>query len=152
MENTIVFHRIELGLENKNEEIFDINTGNHFTDLYIIYKDLRNGWMESKLLKFSKSKSNQITIGKSEDIEKVFMKQRKIKQGTNTISYSRKIRTFLVKEFLDLSGFNVSSLMITDNGENLFSQAISLVVMEEKICGFAEEKIILGRLPIWELL
>ena len=74
MEILLFFHQNRTRSGKQNEEIFDINTGNHFTDLYIIYKDLKNeSWMESKLLKFSKSKSNQITIGKSEDIEKVFL-------------------------------------------------------------------------------
>ena len=121
--STIVFSSNRTRSDKQNEEIFDINTGNHFTDLYIIYKDLKNeSWMESKLLKFSKSKSNQISIGKSNDIEKVFFTNGvKDSKGKNTISYSRKKQNFsYAKEFLDLSGFNISSLMITDDGENLF--------------------------------
>ncbi|MEK9619500.1 MAG: hypothetical protein VW078_05335 [Flavobacteriales bacterium] len=121
--NTIVFSSNRTRSEKQNEEIFDINTGNHFVDLYVIYKDLKNeSWMEPKLLKFSKSKSNQITIGKSNDIEKVFFTNGgKDSKGKNTISYSRKNQNFsYAKEFLDLSGFNISSLMITDDGENLF--------------------------------
>ena len=121
--NTIVFSSNKTRSGKQNEEIFDVNSGNHFTDLYIIYKDLKNeSWMESKLLKFSKSKTNQITIGKSNDIEKVFFTNgEKNTKGGNTISYSRKKQNFsYAKEFLELSGFNISSLMITDDGQNLF--------------------------------
>ena len=121
--NTIIFSSNKTRSGKQNEEIFDINSGNHFSDLYIIYKDLENeSWMESKLLNFSKSKTNQITIGKSNDIEKVFFTNgEKNTKGGNTISYSRKKQNFsYAKEFLDLSGFNISSLMITDDGQNLF--------------------------------
>ena len=109
--NTIVFSSNKTRSGKQNEEIFDINSGNHFKDLYIIYKDLKKEyWMESKLLKFSKSKTNQITIGKSNDIEKVFFTNgEKNTKGGNTISYSRKKQTFAyAKEFLELYGFNIS--------------------------------------------
>ena len=120
--NTIVFSSNKTRSGKQNEEIFDINTGNHFTDVYVIYKDLKNeSWMESKLLKFSKSKTNQVTIGKSNDIEKVYFIDGGDSKGLNAVSYSRKKQNFsYAKEFLDLSEFNISSLMISNDGENLF--------------------------------
>ena len=121
--NTIIFSSNKIMSGDKNKEIFEISSGNHFTDMYIIYKDLKNEfWMDSKLLKFSKTKTNQIVLGKSNDIEKVyFTNGDENSKGINTISYSRKKQNFsYAKEFLDLSGFNISSLMITDDGQNLY--------------------------------
>ena len=124
--NTIVFSSNKtrsLKSGNQNKEIFDIKTGNHYTDIYIIYKDLKNdSWMDSKLLKFSKTKTNEIAIGKSNDIEKVFFTNiAEDPKEKNTVSYSRKKQNYsYAKEFLDLPGFNISSLMVTDNGKYLF--------------------------------
>ena len=121
--NTIIFSSNKTMSGDKNKEIFEISSGNHFTDMYIIYKDLKNEfWMDSKLLKFSKTKTNQIVLGKSNDIEKVFFTNgEENSKGINTISYSRKKQNFsYAKEFLELSGFNISSLMITDDGQNLY--------------------------------
>ena len=50
-----------------------VTISNIYLDLYISYKNISNNeWSSSKLMSSSKTKTNEIGIGQSEDLEKIF--------------------------------------------------------------------------------
>ena len=122
--NTIIFssNRKRGSNVTSNEKIFDIETGKHYIDLYISYKNLNsNEWMSRKLIPGSKTKTNEVGIGQLEDLEKLFFSNGKIdSKKVNPIKYSTKQREFYsIKDFTDFTDFNLSSIYISKNSRFL---------------------------------
>ena len=109
--------------ENSNKKIFDVNTGNHYFDLYITNRDfVRNSWTNPKLLNISKTRSNEIGIGFSHDVHKIiFSNGQPSTKKINNINFSRKAQNYnTTKSFILFPDFNISSIVITENEKFMF--------------------------------
>ena len=118
--NTIIFSSNRLRGSNvaSNEKIYDIKTGKHYLDLYITYKNISNNeWTSSKLLSSSKTKTNEVGIGLSEDIEKLFFSDgNNNSKKISPLNFSRKLQDYYsIKDFTDFTDFNISSIHISKN-------------------------------------
>jgi hypothetical protein len=118
--NTIIFSSNKARGVNvaSNKNIFDIATGKHFLDLYISYKNVRNNeWSSSKLMPGSKTKTNEIGIGQSEDLEKIFFSDlNNDSKNISPVKFSRKQQDFYsIKEFKEFTDYNISSIHISKN-------------------------------------
>ena len=118
--NTIIFssNRIRGTNVASNKNIFDIATGKHYLDLYISYKNISNNeWSSSKLMSSSKTKTNQIGIGQSEDLEKIFFSDlNNNSKKIRPVKFSRKQQDFYsVRDFTDFADFNISSIHVSKN-------------------------------------
>ena len=118
--NTIIFssNRERGANMASNKKIFNIETGKHYFDLYISYKNISNNeWSNSKLMSNSKTKSNEVGIGQSEDLEKIFFSdENNDPKKVNPIKFSRKQQEFYsIREFTDFTDFNISSIHISNN-------------------------------------
>ena len=78
-ENTLFFTSKRTRTDKEsvlNTDIFNPQDGQHFEDIYVSYKDIKNNtWSEPKLLEFCSPDESQATIGISGDGEKLFVYQ-----------------------------------------------------------------------------
>lgn len=117
--NTIIFssNKIRGVNESSNEKIFDIKTGKHYLDIYIAYKNLNDEWIHTELMSGSKTTTNEVGIGHSEDLEKLFFSNGEFdSKKISPVRYSTKKREFYsIKYFTDFTDFNISSIHISKN-------------------------------------
>ena len=110
-------------LETSNKKIFDVETGNHFLDLYIAEKDFKNKkWTNPKILKISKTRSNEIGMGFSSDLNKIiFSNGQTSSKKLNNNSIIEKSKNYTSsKDFQHFPDFNISSVMITENEKFMY--------------------------------
>ena len=122
--NTIIFSSNRTRGENvaSNKNIFDIATGKHYLDLYISYKNISNNeWSSSKLMSSSKTRTNEIGIGQSEDLDKIFFSDlSNNSKKIRPVKFSRKQQDFYsVRDFTDFEDFNISSIHISNNNRSM---------------------------------